>query len=111
MKKTKTLYWIFTILFALFISLTAIPDIMMSKDAMTFMNHLGYPNYFVPFIGVVKVLGAIAIVVPGYPRLKEWAYAGLFFDLAGAVYSQIANDGWHPQILFMAIFFGLLFLS
>ena len=76
MKKNKMIYWIVTGIFSLFMLLTAIPDILMSADAMTFMNQLGYPGYFVPFLGVAKTLGAIAILIPGFPRIKEWAYAG-----------------------------------
>ena len=87
MKKNKTIYWIFTILFGGLMALTAIPDVMNSEEAVKFMAQLGYPKYFVPFIGIAKVLGVIAIVIPGFPRIKEWAYAGLFFDLIGAMFS------------------------
>ena len=76
MKRIKIIYWTVTILFAAFMIFTAIPDILMAPDAVTFMNQLGYPNYFIPFIGIAKVLGCIAILVPGFPRIKEWAYAG-----------------------------------
>jgi hypothetical protein len=107
MKKTKTLYWIFTGLFAAMMFFTAIPDILVSPDAVVFMTHLGYPNYFTPFIGVAKALGVIAILIPGFPRIKEWAYAGLFFDLIGATYSQIATDGFMVPMLFMLIPFAL----
>ncbi len=101
MKKTNTLYWIFTILFAGLMLFSAIPDIMVAPDAVKFMSHLGYPNYFTAFIGIAKALGIIAILVPGYPRIKEWAYAGLLFDLIGAVYSQIATDGFMMPMLLM----------
>jgi hypothetical protein len=110
MKKTNTIFWIVTILFSAFMLFASIPDIMNSPDAKAFMSHLGYPVYFTPFIGVLKVLGIIAILVPGYPRITEWAYAGLFFDLIGATYSQIANDGFAPAVLFMLlplIFWGI----
>lgn len=107
MKKTKTLYWIFTGLFAALMGFTAIPDILNSEEAVKFMTHLGYPPYFTPFIGVAKVLGCIAILIPGYPKIKEWAYAGLFFDLIGATYSQIATDGFLPMVSFMILPFGL----
>src|SRR5882762_1506351 len=93
MKKTKILYWIITGLFSAFMLFSAIPDIMVVPDAITFMNHLGYPIYIIPFLGVAKLLGVIAILIPGFPRIKEWAYAGLFFDLIGATYSVIATDG------------------
>lgn len=107
MKKTNTIYWIYTGLFAAFMLFSSIPDIMLAKEAKVFMQHLGYPDYFTIFIGILKVLGVIAILIPGYPRVKEWAYAGFFFDLVGATYSQIATDGWMPQIAFMLLPFLL----
>lgn len=111
MKKTTTLYWIFTSLFAAFMLFSAIPDVMMESNAVTFMNHLGYSNYFIPFIGVAKILGSIAILLPGYPKIKEWAYAGLAYDLIGAVYSVICVDGADASMLFMVLPFGTMILS
>ncbi len=55
---------------------------------------LGYPMYFFLILGVWKFLGAIAILVPGFPRLKEWAYAGIFFDLTGAAASRALSGGY-----------------
>lgn len=107
MKKTNILYWVFTGLFAAFMLLSAIPDIISDPVAVQGMHvELGYPAYFIPFIGVAKLLGAIAILVPGYPRIKEWAFAGFAFDLLGATYSIIAigKSDW----MFMAL--PLLFL-
>ena len=111
MKKTNILYWIFTVLFGGFMLFSAIPDIMMVPEAVDFITMLGYPKYIVPFLGVAKTLGVIAIVVPGFPRLKEWAYAGLFFDLLGATYSNIAQNGFDPGMVFMVVIFAFLFLS
>jgi uncharacterized membrane protein YphA (DoxX/SURF4 family) len=111
MKKTKTLYWIFTGLFAAFMAFTAIPDILMAPDAMVFITQLGYPEYFVPFIGVAKILGAIAIIIPGFPKIKEWAYAGLAYDLIGAIYSVIATAGLQPQMIFILLPVTFLILS
>src|SRR4051812_14194191 len=111
MKKTKTLFWVITGLFSAFMIFSSIGDILILPEAVTFMSHLGYPNYFTFFIGVAKVLGVIAILIPGYPRIKEWAYAGLTFDLIGAVYSQAATDGFQPPMLFMALPIGFLILS
>ncbi len=110
-KRTRILYWIFTILFAGLMLFSAIPDMMVTPEAVAFMNHLGYPNYFISFIGFAKLAGIIAILVPGYPRLTEWAYAGLFFDLFGAVYSQIATDGFMVPMLFMLVWIGFGVLS
>ncbi len=94
MKRTKTLYWIFTILFAGLMLFSAIPNAITNADSIKFLHDmLGYPVYFIPFIGVAKIAGSIAILIPGLNKIKEWAYAGLFFDLAGAVYSGIAVAG------------------
>lgn len=91
MKKVNIFYWIFTGLFGFLMFFSAIPDVLSSPVAIEGMHKgLGYPVYFVPFIGVAKMLGVVAILVPGFPRIKEWAYAGLFFDLIGASYSIFA---------------------
>ena len=93
MKKLNVFYWIFTGLFAGLMLMSAIPDVISSPVAVKGMHDgLGYPLYFIPFIGVAKILGVIAILVPGFSRLKEWAYAGLVFDLVGATYSIIAAN-------------------
>lgn len=100
MKRTTILYRIFTGLFAFLMLGASIPDIISAPFAVEGMAQLGYPVYFVPFIGVAKLLGVIAILIPGYPRIKEWAYAGLVFDLIGATYSIIAvgkpTSDWLP---------------
>lgn len=110
MKKTKIIYWIITGLFAGFMLITAIPDIIVIPDAVKFMTGLGYPIYFIPFIGVAKVLGAIAILIPGFPRIKEWAYAGLVFDLIGAMYSIAATTGIASSLLIL-VFIAIAFTS
>src|SRR5579859_4393756 len=114
MKKTNILYWTFTALFAFMMGGSAIPDILSNPIAIQGMHvSLGYPLYFIPFIGTAKVLGVIAILVPGFPKIKEWAYAGLFFDLAGATYSIVASGGSAGQWGFMLLpiaFGGLSYL-
>lgn len=111
MKKTNILYWTFTGLFGAFMLFSGITNIMVTPEAIALFEKLGYPTYLIAFLGVAKFLGAIAILVPGYPRLKEWAYAGLFFDLLGATYSGIMVDGLQPEMAFMLLFFGLEALS
>lgn len=113
MKKTNILYWIFTGLFAAFMAFGAIFDIISHPDAIkTVHDGLGYPLYFIPFIGVAKFLGAIVIVLPGFHRIKEWAYAGFAFDLIGATYSTIAigQPGWAFMFIFLAFFAVTYFL-
>lgn len=111
MKKTNIIFWVFTALFAAFMLITAIPDVMLAPEAKVFMSHLGYPDYFTRFIGILKILGAIALVIPGSSRIKEWAYAGFFFDMIGATYSQLATDGFMPPIFFMLLPLGFCAVS
>jgi len=107
MKTTKITYWIVTGLFAAFMTFSAIPDILMVEDAKQFITHLGYPLYFIPFIGWAKLLGSISILIPKFKTVKEWAYAGLFYDLIGATYSNIMVDGLQPGAIFMLLPIGL----
>ena len=101
MKKVNITYWLITGLFAAFMLFSSIPDIMVTAESVTFMkNGLGYPIYIIPFLGVAKLLGVIAILIPGFPRIKEWAYAGLVFDLLGATYSVAAAGNSHGMWMF-----------
>lgn len=111
MKKTNILYWTFTGLFCAFMLTSAIPNVMVAEQWVTIMASLGYPSYLIPFLGVAKLLGIAALIVPRFPRLKEWAYAGFFFDLAGAIYSVIVVEGLQLPQLVLAIPFALLALS
>jgi hypothetical protein len=102
MKKTKIFYWVFTALFSAMMLGSAIPDVISSPIAVQGMHQeLGYPVYFIPFIGIAKVLGVLAILLPISPRIKEWAYAGLIFDLIGATFSIIAIG--KPDWMFMVL--------
>ena len=69
---------------AAFMLMASVPDVFRVPQALEMFAHLGYPAYLHPFIGVAKILAVITILVPGFPRLKEWAYAGLVIDLIGA---------------------------
>jgi len=99
------LYWLFTILFAALMIFSAVGGIQPSADAIKLLHDgFGYPVYFIQFISIAKLLGSIAILIPGLVRVKEWAYAGLFFDLAGAIYSGVAVAGkFDPMMLTMVI--------
>ena len=102
-KTTNTVYWISTIIFAALMIFSAASGLKPTDDAIKLMHDgLGYPVYFIQFISVAKLLGAITILIPGLNILKEWAYAGLFFDLAGAIYSGVASSGmFDPMMLGM----------
>lgn len=109
MRKTKIIYWVLTILFAGAMAFSGYPDVVMDPAAVAGIMSLGYPLYFIPFIGVAKILGAIAIITPGHSRLKEWAYAGLSFDLIGAMYSMysvgVPFKMWFWVIILLAVGF------
>ena len=105
MKKTKIIYWVFTIIFAGFMMFSAIPDILKVPSAIDLVStHLSYPPYFLVFIGIAKLLGSIALLIPGFPRIKEWAYAGLTYDLIAATFSFIAVGDPPSQWVFMLVF-------
>lgn len=94
--KTKSIaYWVMTILVALPIGSGGVAQVgQFHANPHGVVPVLGYPTYFFAILGFWKVLGAIAIVVPRFPRLKEWAYAGIFFDLTGAAASCAAVGGY-----------------
>ena len=112
-KTIKTLYWVFTILFAGLMAFSAVGGIQPSEQTIKFLHDgMGYPVYFIQFISIAKLLGVITILIPGLKTLKEWAYAGLFFDLIGAVYSGVASaEKFDPMMLSMLIWFVTGILS
>ncbi|MCT2409591.1 DoxX family protein [Chryseobacterium antibioticum] len=88
-KRNRIIYWIFTIWMALGMVSTAIVQLMKNKDELANFTNLGYPAYLMTIIGVWKILGVIAVLIPKRPLLKEWAYAGFFFVMSGAFISHI----------------------
>ena len=114
MKTITILYWVFTGIFAAFMFIFALPDIMSSQVAVDGFTKMGMPFYLLPFLGIAKTLGVIAILIPGYPRIKEWAYAGLFFDIIGATYC-VFNSSLSGELtgnmVFMAVPLAIGILS
>ncbi|KQO21226.1 DoxX-like family protein [Flavobacterium sp. Leaf82] len=90
-KRNKIIYWIATLWLALGMTATGIVQLIKMKEEVDMMNHLGYPIYFLTLLGIWKILGVIAILIPKFPLLKEWAYAGFFFAMSGAVFSHLAS--------------------
>lgn len=88
-KRNKIIYWIFTLWMSLGMVSTAIVQLMKHKDEVENFTKLGYPIYLMTIIGIWKILGVIAALIPKYPLLKEWAYAGFFFAMSGALISHI----------------------
>ena len=89
-KRNKIIYWVATVWLALGMTSTAIVQLIKMEEEVTNFTDLGYPIYLMTLLGVWKLLGVIAILIPKYLLLKEWAYAGFFFAMSGAVISHIA---------------------
>ena len=90
-KRNKIIYWIATVWLALGMVSTGIVQLVKMKEEIEKTSlGLGYPIYFLTLLGIWKLLGVVAILVPKFPLLKEWAYAGFFFVTTGAIFSHIA---------------------
>ncbi|CAN5338606.1 DoxX family protein [soil metagenome] len=88
-KTHKIIYWVATLWLTLGMTSTGIVQLMKMKDDVDRMTHLGYPIYLLAMLGIWKLLGVFAVLIPRYPLLKEWAYAGFFFSMSGAAISHI----------------------
>lgn len=89
-KRNKIIYWIATLWLALGMTSTGIVQLIKMKEEADMITKLGYPLYFLTILGIWKLLGVIAILVPKFPLVKEWAYAGFFFSMSGAIFSHLA---------------------
>ena len=103
-KRNKIIYWIATLWLALGMLSTGIVQLLQMKEETEFIVKLGYPVYFLTLLGIWKILGVVIVLIPKFPLLKEWAYAGFFFAMSGAIYSHIAagsplSDLFGPTLL------------
>src|SRR5882724_9647412 len=92
-KRNKIIYWIATIWLALGMLATGAAQLFKTKEGqggVDMITHLGYPAYLLTILGIWKTLGVITVLIPKFPLLKEWAYAGFFFVMSGAVFSHLA---------------------
>lgn len=89
-KRDKIIYWVATIWLSLGMLSTGIVQLIQLEENIKSMELLGYPMYLLSILGVWKILGVIAILIPKFPLLKEWAYAGFFFVMTGAIVSHLA---------------------
>jgi len=104
-------YWSATTLAAFAFLAGGLADLSRAPAVVGAMSHLGYPSYFASILGAWKVLGALAIVAPRFPRLKEWAYAGMFFDLTGAALSHSAAGDAGAKIVTPLVILGFVAAS
>jgi hypothetical protein len=104
-------YWVSTGLLAFQFLLGGLMSVARVPVAVSGTQHLGYPLYFGVILGTWKILGVLAIIAPGTPRLKEWAYAGIVFDLTGAFVSLAASGDGVPSLLGPVVFLALAVTS
>ncbi|MFK7930917.1 MAG: DoxX family protein [Myxococcota bacterium] len=105
-------YWVTTGLFSLGMGMSAAVYLSQQPfaiDAMT--NHLGFPAYTLYILGIAKGLGAIALLTPAFPKLKEWAYAGFTFNLIGAVWAHVAVGDPVTELIGPTVLFGIMLAS
>ncbi len=111
MKLKSVVYWLSTALIAAAFVLGGAIDAAAQPPAVAFLAHLGYPAYFATLIGVWKVLGGVSVLAPRLPWLKEWAYAGIFFDLTGAAVSHAASGDGASRVMVPLILVTIGFAS
>ena len=113
-KRNKIIYWIATLWLALGMVATGTGQLFKMKagqGGVNMVTHLGYPVYLLTIIGVWKILGVISVLIPKYPLLKEWAYAGFFFIMSGAICSHIASGDPVTAILPASLLLTLTVVS
>ncbi|RAV29314.1 DoxX family protein [Sinomicrobium soli] len=110
-KRNKIIYWIATIWLSLGMLSTGIVQVLQLQEEADMMAQLSYPAYFLLLIGGWKILGVIAVLIPGVPVLKEWAYAGFLFVMTGAVFSHIMSGGGAVEFFGPVLLLVLTLLS
>ncbi|HEV3223361.1 MAG TPA: DoxX family protein [Puia sp.] len=110
-KRNKIIYWTSTILVVLGLLPGGIGQVFHAQWSLDLIRPLGYPEYILTIIGAWKVLGSIVLLIPKWPLIKEWAYAGFFFTMSGAVYSHIASGESMNKIVSPLILLILILIS
>jgi hypothetical protein len=90
-KRNKIIYWVSTVWLSLGMLSTGIVQLIKMEEEVVAIKKLGYPIYFLTILGVWKILGVAILLIPRFPLLKEWAYAGFFFAMSGAIFSHLAS--------------------
>jgi DoxX-like family len=111
MKRKMIGYWICTVVIALCIGSGGAAQVLRVPQNVEGLTALGYPLHFIVLLGVWKVLGALTLLAPGLRLVKEWAYAGIFIDLSGAVVASAANGGAAFHVIAPIVLIGILAAS
>ncbi len=110
-KRNNIIYWIATLWLSLGMVSTGIVQVLGIKEEVAFILNLGYPEYLLTLLGLSKLLGVVAILIPKFPKVKEWAYAGFTFTMAGALYSHLVKGSPVTDILPVILLLTLIFVS
>lgn len=113
-KRNKIIYWIATVWLSLGMVSTALVQLLKAKEGpggVDSMTQLGYPVYLLTLLGIYKILGVVVLLMPRLSLLKEWAYAGFFFIMSGAIYSHIASGDPVQELFPAVLLFALTMVS
>lgn len=110
-KTVKVLYWTITGLFSLFLLTAGVTEAMQHESGREIMRHLGYPEHVLIILGIGKIAAAVALVQQKFRTIKEWAYAGITFNLIGACAARAYGGDSIGLILSPLIFMGVMFIS
>lgn len=117
-KAQKIIYWLATVILVFGLLASGIQQLLrmeiegaLAPPFVWGIEQLGYPVYVLTILGVWKLLGAVAILIPKYPLLKEWAYAGIFFLFTGALFSHVASNHPWPELIPAIVLLTLTILS
>jgi uncharacterized membrane protein YphA (DoxX/SURF4 family) len=110
-KRNKIIYWVATIWLSLGMVSTGIVQLLKVPEEVNMFTRLGYPSYLLTMLGVWKLLGTVAVLIPKFPLIKEWAYAGFFFAMSGALLSHLFNSDEAKELFGPALLLILTVLS
>lgn len=111
MNHSKLIYWISTIFVLLFVGVGSVADLLQIQPINESFQHIGFPLYMLPFLGLAKLLGSIAILIKSKSLLREWAYAGMVFYFIGANYVHIAVGDGIDKILITILILAFIIIS
>jgi uncharacterized membrane protein len=110
-KRNRIIYWIFTAWLALGMISTGMIQLLRTDEEVENVTSLGYPVYLLTILGIWKILGSVAVLIPKFALLKEWAYAGFFFAMSGALFSRIATNDPVSKMLPSVLLLVLVIIS
>ena len=111
MNHSKLIYWISTIFVLLFVGVGSVADLLQIQPIKESFQHIGFPLYMLPFLGIAKLLGSIAILIKSKSLLREWAYAGMVFYFIGANYVHFAVGDGIDKIFITILILAFIIIS